>query len=240
MKQIKKREDNMFKKVEPLNNATHQNLRFVGVKSFDSAMDIVSSPLVASEVVLASKYYPIVFPTDGVIPVSLFSLGQKKNFYVNDDGSWKAPYVPAHIRRYPFILGGKSGGGGDEQPQAFTVCIDVEAPHFASDQGEPLFTADGQPAPLTQKAIDFLKAYQEDVKVTQGACSELETHGVLVAKKIDLEKSGEKRSFGGFRCVDVGKMNELDDSILAGWVRNGLMRLIVFHLQSLNNLKILS
>jgi hypothetical protein len=229
----------MFKKVEPLNNTTHQNLRFAGIKSFDCAIDTVSSPLTASEVIIASKYYPIVFPTDGVVPVSLFSLTQKNNFYVNDDGSWKAPYVPAHIRRYPFILGGKSGDDGGE-PQSFTICIDVEAPHFASDQGEPLFTADGAPAPLTQKAIEFLKAYQEEVKATQRFCSELDAHKVLVSKKIALEKDGEKTFFDGFRCVDVEKMNGLEDSILAGWVRSGLMGLIISHLQSLNNLKALS
>ena len=229
----------MFKKVEPLNKTTHQKFRFSAIKSFDCAIDMVSSPLTASEVIIASKYYPIVFPTDGVVPVSLFSLNHKNNFYLNEDGSWKAPYVPAHIRRYPFVLGGRPGEDAGE-PEAFTVCIDVEAPHFASDQGEPLFTANGEPAVLTQKAIEFLKVFQNDVTATQRFCSELEAHKVLVPQKVTLEKNGEKRVLGGFRCVDVEKMNGLEDSILAGWVRSGLMKLIVFHLQSLNNLKALS
>ena len=66
---------------------------------------------------------------------------------------------------------------------------------------------------------------------------ELESMKVLVEKRINVEKDGQKIAFSGFRCVDMKKLNALDDSVLAKWVRNGLMGIINLHQISLGNLK---
>lgn len=224
----------MFKKVEPLSNTRHHDLRFTRINSFECATEMTAAPLTASEILLASRYYPIVFPTEGVSPVALFALTQKKNFYVDNAGLWKVPYVPAHIRRYPFILANRPG---DEADNGFAVCVDTEAPHFLSGQGDPLFTADGEPADVTQNAINFLTKFQEELKATQMFCQELEDQKILVPRHASIEKNGDKSAVGGFRCVDVEKLGKLEDEILAKWVRNGLVGLINSHLQSLSNLK---
>ena len=59
----------------------------------------------------------------------------------------------------------------------------------------------------------------------------------MVEKKINIEKDGQKIVLGGFRCVDMEKLTALDDSVLAKWVRNGLMGIINLHQLSLGNLK---
>ncbi|MBN1932745.1 MAG: SapC family protein [Desulfobacterales bacterium] len=224
----------MFKKIEALSSVTHQNLRLTRINSFDFAKTVLNAPLSASEFSTASRYYPIVFPDKGASPMVLFALNQKTNFYVNDDGTWKIPYVPAHIRRYPFIL---ADSGKIEAKKNFVVCIDVEAPHFAAGQGDPLFTADGAPADITQNAIEFLKKFHQELIATQTLCSELEAHKVLAEKNITIKKNGKKSVISGFRCIDMEKLNKLKDAVLAKWVRNGLISLINIHLQSLANLK---
>jgi len=227
----------MFKKIEALSNDMHQNLRFTRINSFDFATTVLNAPLSASEFFPAARYYPIVFPGKGTSPIALFALNQKTNLYVNSDGAWKVPYVPAHIRRYPFIL---ANTGKDEAKKNFVVCIDAEAPHFAAGQGDPLFTADGAPADVTQNAINFLKKFHAELNATQTVCQELEEQNVLVERNITIEKNGQKSAIGGFRCVDMEKLNKLEDAVLAKWVRNGLIGLINTHLQSLTNLKTLA
>ena len=70
--------------------------------------------------------------------------------------------------------------------QTTLLCgIDRDAPHFAENQGDPMFTADGDPADLTQEAINLLKVFQNETNATQAVCKELETHGVLVERNIN-------------------------------------------------------
>ncbi len=227
----------MFKKIEALSNDTHQDLRFAKTNSFDFATTVLNAPLSASEFSMAARHYPIVFPMEGTSPLALFALIQKTNLYINSDGSWKVPYVPAHIRRYPFIL---ANTDKEDSKDKFVVCIDPEAPHFTAGQGDPMFTADGALADITQNAVNFLKNFQAELNATQAACQELEAHNVLVERKVAIEQNGQKSAIGGFRCVDMEKLNKLEDAVLAKWVRNGLMGLITTHLQSLANLKALA
>jgi hypothetical protein len=226
----------MFKKVEALTNSTHQDLRFTKINSFEFARTMLQSPLGASELAMASRFYPILFPQKGTTPLALLSLNKESNHYVNTDGSWKVSYIPAHFRRYPFIL----ANADKKKPDSFVVCIDREAPHFNAGLGDPMFTADGAPADFTQQTINFLQKFQEEMKITNTICQELEKHGVLENKSITMEKNGVKSTIGGFRCVDMKKLITLDDKTLAGWVRNGLMGIVHTHLQSLDNVKALA
>jgi hypothetical protein len=227
----------MFKKIEPLSKTTHQDLRFTPTNTYDFASAVLNVPISMSEFTMASQSYPIIFPMEGSAPLLLLSLDQKNNSYVDQNGAWKSSYVPAHIRRYPFVL---ANSPNEENEDNFVVCIDREAPHFNAGQGDPLFTADGSPSDVTQNAINFLQKFQEEMKFTQTTFKDLEKHDLLTEKRINVEKDGQKTAFGGFRCVDTEKLNALDDTTLANWVRNGFMGLINTHLQSLANLKTLA
>lgn len=227
----------MFKKIQPLSSDAHQDLRFSRINSFDFARTVLTAPLTASEFFMAAQVFPIVFPSEGTAPLSLFALNQKTNCYVANEGAWTGSYVPAHIRRYPFILANNDQNDAEDN---FVVCIDTDAPHFAAGEGDPMFTADGKPADVTQNAIKFLQQFQKELNITQEICQDLESQQVLIERKIAIEKDGQKNIIGGFRCVDMEKINALEDAVLAKWVRNGLMGIITTHLQSLGNLQSLS
>ena len=228
----------MFKKIEALSREKHQELRFAKATTFTYAREALNAPLSASEFAMAGRFYPIVFPTDGTAPMALFALNQKSNLYVDGDGNWKVPYVPAHIRRYPFILASLPQENAEEKNQA--LCIDTGAPHFASGEGDPLFTANGDPADITESAMKFLNNFQAELSVTHTLCRELEEQKILVERKVTIERGGQHTAVGGFRSVDLEKLNALDDAVLARWVRNGLIRLINAHVDSLAHLKLLA
>lgn len=230
----------MFKKIEPLNKAKHQDLRFTANQGFHFAKAVTSAPLSGSEFLKASRFYPIVFHKEKSLPLIFLSLRENHNNYVNADGTWKVPYIPAHFKRYPFILAKGENKAAESAEDRFVVCIDRDAPHFQGTMGEPMFTADGELAEMTAKVVDFLQKYQQELSETERMFQELEAKGILVEQQFNFEKDGQRKSYGGFRLVDVEKMKKLDDETLAKWVRNGVIALINAHVQSLANVRLIT
>jgi hypothetical protein len=63
-------------------------------------------------------------------------------------GGWQAKYIPAFVRRYPFVFSSRGVG------KTFTLCIDEAFPGFnQSGRGERLFGDDGKPTPYVQNVL---------------------------------------------------------------------------------------
>lgn len=226
----------MFKKIEPLEKSKHQELRLSKAKGFGFAKNISAVQLAFSELRYASRFYPIIFPADGgCIPQALLSLEAGKNLYVDDNGKWKVPYIPAYFRQYPFRL-----AKVEKQEDKYVLCLDPDAEHFSSAQGEPLFTADGEPNEFVEKIIDSLKLYQQELVTTEKLFKELDEKGLIVEKKINFKINQEQKSIGGFKGIDMEKLISLDDKSIARIVKNGAMGLSYEHLQSLSNIAFLA
>ena len=95
-----------YKDVVPLNKDTHADLSVEAAKDYSHVSDTNSIYIAAVEFPRANREYPIVFAKVGEIPFPVALLGAKKNFnaYIQEDGRWNAKYIPAYVRRYPFIL----------------------------------------------------------------------------------------------------------------------------------------
>jgi hypothetical protein len=110
-----------------------------------------SVPILASEFFDCAREYPIVFARGeaGLVPAVLLGLRESENLFVGGDGKWDARYVPAFVRRYPFVPG--KGPQGE-----LLVCIDeASRPCFqCSTEGEALFV-DGKPTPQLDHAMKF-------------------------------------------------------------------------------------
>jgi len=90
-------------------------------------------PLLASEFFEAAREYPIVFARGeaGPVPAALLGLREAENLYVDNAGKWDARYIPAFVRRYPFVPG--KGAQGE-----LLVCIDEASQCFDTKEGEAL------------------------------------------------------------------------------------------------------
>ena len=223
----------MFATVEVLDRTKHAALRFTPVAGYRFAAELMVVPLSAAEVAEAAKHYAIVFPEEApTLPHALLSLVPRRNAFVDADGGWTAAYIPAHIRRYPFIL-----APGNE-PGSFIAAVDRAAPQFAGAEGEPLFTEAGEPGPTLARALDFLRAFQGEIEATRGLMQTVLDAGVLVPRRIEIAREGKKeRVLQGFRAVDPEKFNALADATFLEWRRNGLLPLIYAHLNSLSNVQ---
>jgi hypothetical protein len=219
----------MFEKVEALDKNKHQDLKLSPLSSYEFARNLNMVPLSYTEIIPASKHYPIIFPAQGtMVPHALFALAQGENVFVDESGTWLAPYVPAHIRRYPFILA-QTGEEGH-----YAVCIDPDAPHFSTEQGDPLYTANFEPSETLSKAIEFLKRYQQEMADTEKLFAEFADRGLLADRQFTVEQGGQKSTVGGFKAVDESRLKEVEDDKLADWLKRGLMGLVYAHLFSLD------
>lgn len=227
-----------YKKIVPLNRERHKELYIEPTDSFAFARQSNSLYIAAAEFPRAMAEYPIVFGTDSeglVFPVVLLGLKNKQNLFVDKKGKWKAEYIPAYTRRYPFILAA-GNSNGEEQ---LTVCIDEGYPGFnTAREGQPLFDDKGEQSPLLKQAVDFLRDYQTQIRLTTEFCNNLAELGLLEPVQANIEMtSGDKFAIGGFQCVSREKLKGLAPDKLQGLMQSGKLELIYAHLLSLGNIQ---
>lgn len=224
-----------YKKIVPLNKNQHGDFYIEPARNYKYTKETNSIYIAAIEFPSASKEYPIVFGknNDGeIFPVVLLGLENKQNLYLGKKGEWLASYVPAYVRRYPFILAINSGNGNN-----FTVCIDENFSGFNTNKkGERLFNEMGEESELLKKSVGFMKDYQNQIQLTNLFCININNLGLLEPMQANIEKSGKKQALGGFLCVSRNKLKSLPDNQLAELVKSDQIELIYAHLNSLSNI----
>lgn len=219
-----------YQKPVPLNKSDHKNKKIKSDdRTFRFAARTNSVILAGVEFSEAAKEYPIVFAQAGeqVVPVALLGLHNAENLYVNGRGEWDAQYVPAFVRRYPFVLADTSQNGQQ------AVCIDESFEGFNDDDGEPLFEGDN-PAPILEQAMKFLEEYQKQYKRTEVFVQRLQEMGLLMSLNAQIDMvDGEQFGLTGLLAVDERKLLQLDDEKALSMFRNGELSWVYCHLLSL-------
>ena len=116
----------IYESVVPLTFATHRHSSVEIGRNFAFSGKINSVPLTAIEFRDAQSDYPIVFAgnKEAVLPAVILGLRDGENLYLSGDGKWDARYIPAFVRRYPFVFA-KSDDG-----ERFNLCIDEQFSGF--------------------------------------------------------------------------------------------------------------
>ena len=222
-----------YEKPVLLNREAHKVKKIALSKSFTFARKANSLYLAGVEFVEACKEYPIVFTHVAgkkIVPVAMLGLREGENLFVSPAGAWSAKYVPAFVRRYPFVL-------SELQGQQMAVCIDEGYAGLNEKEGEALFDSHGNNTPFLQTALDFLNRYQVEYLRTDRFCQRLNDLGLLTAMnaKADLF-DGTSHSVNGLMVVDERKLQQLTDKQALEVFRAGELGWIYAHLVSLPNL----
>ncbi len=230
----------MFNKLVPLNSKAHAGLCYYVPKSYDYARREMLTPVLAGEAQVVAREYSFVFPRDtGGVPQAILGIEEGVNFYAGTQPAWLARYIPAHIRRYPFIMAPKPQvGASHEENRQFVVLIDEAAPQLGYDQGEPLFDQDGQPGSVLKKVQTMLIHLQRDFERTIQLVQDIEEAGLLVERHIRVKrKKVEISGLTGFRSVDIKRLNSLPPDTLKSLTQSGALMLVYAHIISLTNLE---
>jgi hypothetical protein len=223
-----------YKDLMPLNSRDHAGWR---ARSVDKASWVGSQhaiPLTVEEFTHAQRNYPIVFSAgDNPVPLALMGLNEGINVFFEDDGSPKGDsYMPAYIRRYPFLLA-KLRPDADEMSLCFDPSSDIVGDF---KEGEALFN-EGQPSDHTKGVLEFCQKFEEAGARTQAFMQELADADLLMEGEVAIQQNDRPDQpfiYRGFRMVNQEKLKDLDVEKLKLWHQNGLLPLIYAHLMSLD------
>lgn len=221
-----------YDKPVAVNRDQHRGTKIGPVPDFSFAAKTNSVALTGVEFIEACKEYPIVFAKVGErkVPVALVGLRDNENLYVNADGKWDARYIPAFVRRYPFVL---AESAGDQ----FVVCVDEASTAFNADEGQPLFDQEGANTPFLDGALNFLNAYQAQMKRTEEFVKQLDALGLFTEMSAKTELAdGRKFLFNGLYVIDEQKLLALKEKKTAELLKSGEAGWIYAHLISLSNM----
>jgi len=224
-----------YKDLMPLNSRDHANW---GSKSTENATWIVGQhaiPLTAEEFVHASRNYPIVFSnSDTPVPLALMGLNEGVNTFFDETGKLTDPvYVPAYVRRYPFLLAKLN-----PESEELSLCFDPTSDLIGDfSDGNPLFI-DGQPSESCQATLDFCRNFEEAGFRTQAFVDELMKHGLLMDGEVAIQQQGNDQPFvyRGFKMIDQEKLRELRGDVLRTMNQSGMLALIFAHIFSLEHM----
>jgi hypothetical protein len=187
-----------------------------------------SLPISGAEFALVQRHYPIVFSgTDKPFPVAVVGLRADENLFVGQDGAWLSQtYIPAYVRRYPFVFIEAAGG-------QLVLAIDEGGGYVVDGSARPLFDAANKPSELVNTALQFCAAYQANHKVTAEYADALRAEDLLVENQAQATIAGTERlALAGFKVIDEARFNKLPAETLGKWRDKGWLGWTYAHLMS--------
>lgn len=229
----------LYKNVTALSRDEHRNLRLKPVEGFAFAAQTHWLPVAGAEFFQAARSYPIMFvsdnadETDQITPILLVGLELGTNEYVNNAKQWKQDaYLPAFIRRYPFVLAGKPEKGSE-----LAVCFDASFEGLNKNEGRPLFNEDGTNSALLNEALQFMQDFTREMERTRRFVDELVKLDLLEKRSAQIRASdGAVFNVQDFRTISEEKLAALKPATLAALHKEGFLGWIFAHLMSLGNL----
>ena len=130
----------------------------------------------------------------------------QENLFVDAQGQWRAgAYIPAYVRRYPFIF------MENEDRSQFTLCVDEQAPRWSRAATIPSSTKPASP-PTWRAALEFCRDYQNQHAYTMEFARALAEADLLVENRADITlPDGQRLAMSGFKVIDEAKFNKLPD-----------------------------
>jgi SapC len=221
----------IYKSAVPINRTVHHDC-FVDIgANYAFAAEVNSVPLMAVEFPQAASEYAIVFGGTEADPTPAAILGVRtnENLFLGDNGFWQAKYIPAFVRRYPFVF--------SHTEEKFVLCVDEEFSGLNREgRGHRLFNEDGSPTAYVDGILKFLQDYQTHFLATQRFCNRLRELGLLepMSAQVTLQ-AGPPLSLGGFMGISREKLKALPGGTLSDLAKTDELELIYMHLHSLRN-----
>ncbi len=223
----------MYAAIEALSATRHGALKLAASQGYGHAAKMSSIILAASEIPAAAQDFPVVFSDQGdnAMPYAVTGHAEGVNLHVDADGAWrKDAYIPAYVRRYPFIFI-KSDGG-----KRLLLGVDPGASALSQTEGAPLYKADGKPSATARNAVAFCKAYKSELDRTGVLVRQIMDTGITVARRANVTlPGGGKAAVAGFRIVDEKKLGALPDETFLALRKSGALTIIYCHLMSMGS-----
>ena len=223
-----------YKDLMPLNSRDHADWKSKPLDSADFLKGQHAIPLTVDEFVQAQRHYPIVFSSgENPLPLALMGLNEGVNTFVDDKGKINDEvYLPAYVRRYPFMLA-KLKPDGEELSLCFDPTVETIG---AKVDGEALFDGDAKPTETVQNVLDFCEKFEQAGQRTKAFIDLVKQHELLMDGEISIAQNDDPDKpfvYRGFQMVNQEKLQALSAETLEGMNKSGMIGLLYAHLFSL-------
>ncbi len=221
-----------FKELVPLSSIEHASWKARPIESAPWLAAQHAVPLTVDEFTNAQRFFPIIFSSGpNPVPLALMGLNEGVNVFVGDDGKFaEQAYVPAYVRRYPFMLAKLTPDSTE-----LSVCFDPTADVIGDfEDGDALFE-DGQPTDATKRILSFCEQFEQAGQRTEAFIKELVDNDLLMEGEMTVQPDGGAAPFvyRGFQMVNEEKLQALRGDKLRKMNSSGLLVLVHAHLMSL-------
>ena len=224
-----------YSKPEPLSRELHGK---IGLRRMDRPFGFAAQtnvvPLTVGEFPVAGLSYPIIFAGERYQPLAVMGIRQGTNLFVGEDGAFQiGAYIPAYIRRYPFVL------ANDQSREQLVVCIDRAASMLGEDYDLPFFDEKGEPTEYTNGCIQFCNDFENEGRRTESFISLLRELDLFEVARSSFTPNnpdgtqGPQQPIAEYFAVSETKLKALPPEKLLELVANGAVAQIYAHLMSL-------
>lgn len=224
----------MYNEITLINLLEHKNSTVKQYSSFAYAQELISTPITAPEFYESCKDYPIVFVKDNRDQWNasvLLGYKEKMNIFIDENGVWeKGRYIPASIRRYPFIF-------ISQETTPLSLGIDKNAlSQSESDKDRKLFDHEGKPTSFTNSVLEYMNRFQEDAMATANFIAQLNKWELLEEKIAQIFTPDQQNyKLNGFFIINEEKLHHLSKKKKQEICDQNAYSLITAHLISLSN-----
>jgi hypothetical protein len=224
----------LYQDLVPLSSQEHAKWNLRPMQTLDIIKNVHAIPLTVEEFPIAQRSFPIVFSAGpDPVPLALMGLNEGVNVFVKEDGSLtENTYLPAFVRRYPFLLARLQQDSDD-----MSLCFDPTLGMLGEfEEGAPLFGEDNQPTQLVKDMLGFCEQFEIAAQRTTAFMKDLTEIGLMEEGELTIQHQSNPQPFvyRGFSMVNEQKLRELRGDQLRKISQNGMLPLLYAHLFSLS------
>lgn len=173
----------------PLSRSRHAKAARRPYANYQHAATSTFSPVLMVELSKLNGLYPLAFVQQGrsYQLVALHGLQPGVNLYVNSQGQWQAPYIPAWHRSHPMRLLTNEDNG--EQ----VLCVDEASSLYQSQtsaDGERFFDDQGELSASMQGIFNFLQQCHHNRQITDTLVQQLADAGLIQPWALQVQAEG--------------------------------------------------
>lgn len=221
-----------YNSLVPLSSQMHPDHGLKPLGNMGFARNSHAIPVTVDEFPMVQRHYPIVFGVgEGAAPLALVGLQEGQNLFLSAENQWETGlYVPAFVRRYPFMLARLT-----PEAQELSLCFDDMAGIVVPNEGDRLFNG-ADPSDLTKNVLQFCEQFEQAVMRTRAFMDEIAKLDLLMDGEVSIQREGlaQPAVYRGFRMINEEKLQNLRGDQARKMVQSGMLGLVYAHMFSLS------
>lgn len=227
---------------EMLNQDAHQDLRIITERAAEYGDNVMFSLVFPFEFRSVQACYPILFhrdPKGEIYPVALFGFEAGENLFLNA-GGWAARYLPAMVRREPFLIGMQASGSTPGEDPRRVMSLNMNHPRVSRDRGEALFDQFGARTRYLEDMATLLETLYQGAEVNKRFIAALQQLQLIESVTFDIAlANGSRNQLLGFFAIDEEKVRQLTGDQLGQLSQQGFLMPLFMVLASTVNIRTL-